>query len=139
MRTPSYGEVEEFCRLDGWTPLRPTDHQPYRKVLVCPDGNIVLDTHVSFDRKKSMSHGRWRAILRHQLACTEEDFWNVLHAREPLSRPCPPRTESPTGPIVAPNVMRVLSVDLHMSATDIEQLTTQQALELAQEYWSRSQ
>lgn len=137
MRTPDYGEIEAFCLVDGWTALTATTHQPYRKILVCPPDNIVLGTHVSFDRRKTPSPGRWRAMLRHQLQCTENEFWSALRSKKSLDRPCPPLPDVPTGPRVAPNVMRVLAMGLHLSADQIQRLTTDEAVRLAQEYWSR--
>jgi len=55
----------------------------YENVL--PDG-IVLRTHRSFSSRKTMSPGRFKAILRYQLRVTEEQFWQALATRSPVDR-----------------------------------------------------
>lgn len=83
MRTPTWAQVERFCRIDGWREVRRTGHVHFEKVLA--DGT-VLRTHRSFASRKTMSPGRFRAVLRHQLRVTEEQFWRVLETRKPVDR-----------------------------------------------------
>lgn len=83
MRTPTWGEVERFCRIDGWREVRRSGHVFYEKVLA--DGTM-LRTHRSFASRKTMSPGRFRAILRHQLRVTEREFWSALETNEPAER-----------------------------------------------------
>jgi hypothetical protein len=83
VRTPTWAEIERFCRIDGWTEARRSSHVFYEKVLA--DGR-VLRTHRSFASRKAMSAGRFKAILRYQLAVTEEQFWEVLETRTPAER-----------------------------------------------------
>ncbi len=83
MRTPTWAEIERFCWIDGWHEVRRSDHVFYEKVL--PDG-IVLRTHRSFSSRKTMSPGRFKAILRYQLRVTEEQFWQALDTRSPVDR-----------------------------------------------------
>lgn len=83
MRTPTWGEVERFCRIDGWREVRRSGHVFYEKVLA--DGTM-LRTHRSFASRKTMSPGRFRAILRHQLRVTEQEFWSALETNEPVER-----------------------------------------------------
>jgi len=51
MRTPTWSQVEAFCRKDGWEEIRETDHVFYRRVL---ENGTVLETHRSFSTKKTM-------------------------------------------------------------------------------------
>jgi predicted RNA binding protein YcfA (HicA-like mRNA interferase family) len=84
VKTPTWNEVEEFCRKDGWELVRSTGHSFYRKVL--PDGT-VLETHTSFSGDKTMSPGRFAAILRTQLKVSPEAFWETLRSGQPVRRP----------------------------------------------------
>lgn len=83
MRTPTWAQVERFCRIDGWREVRRSGHVHFEKVL--PDGT-VLRTHRSFSSKKTMSPGRFKAILRYQLVVTEDQFWQALESRQPVDR-----------------------------------------------------
>jgi hypothetical protein len=83
VRTPTWGQIEQFCRIDGWREVRRTGHVHYEKLLA--DGT-VLRTHRSFSSRKSMSPGRFKAVLRHQLCVTEEQFWSVLETGNPIQR-----------------------------------------------------
>ena len=60
-----------------------SDHVFYEKVL--PEG-IVVRTHRSFSSRKTMSPGRFKAILGYQLRVTEEQFWQALDTRSPVDR-----------------------------------------------------
>ena len=75
MRTPTWAQIERYCRKDGWAEVRRSGRIFFEKVL--GDGT-VLRTHRSFSSRKSMSPGRFKAILRHQLKVSEEEFWRVL-------------------------------------------------------------
>jgi hypothetical protein len=75
VKTPTWGEVERHCRLDGWHERRRSGHVFFEKVL--PDGT-VLQMHRSLSRRKTMSPGRFKAILRYQLKTTEAEFSRVL-------------------------------------------------------------
>ena len=83
MRTPTWAQVERFCRIDGWREVRRGGHVHFEKVL--PDGT-VLRTHRLFSSRKTMSPGRFKAILRYQLAVTEDQFWRALEGRQPVDR-----------------------------------------------------
>jgi hypothetical protein len=83
VRTPTWAQVEKFCRLDGWSEVRRTDHAHFEKVLA--DG-AVLRTHRSFASRKTMSPGRFKAILRYQLRVTEEQFWQTLDTGKSVDR-----------------------------------------------------
>jgi hypothetical protein len=83
VKTPTWAEVERFCQVDGWREVRRTGHVRFEKVL--PDGT-VLRTHRSVASRKSMSPGRFKAILRHQLRVSEVQFWSALDTGLPVDR-----------------------------------------------------
>jgi hypothetical protein len=85
-RTPSWGEIEKFCQIDGWNFVRSSGHSFYRKVL--PSGE-TLETHTSFSGNKSMSHRVFSVILRTQLKVSRAKFWQALETGEPVERPVP--------------------------------------------------
>lgn len=84
MRTPTWAEIERFCRIDGWQEVQRSGHVFYEKVLA--DGT-VLRTHRSLASRKTMSPGRFKAMLRHQLDVTEDQFWLTLETKKPVERP----------------------------------------------------
>jgi hypothetical protein len=86
VRTPTWAQIERFCRIDGWHEVCRSDHVFYEKVL--PDG-IVLRTHRSFSSRKTMSPGRFKAILRYQLRVTDGQFWQALDTRSAVDRSAP--------------------------------------------------
>lgn len=86
MRTPSWDELREFLRYDDWEEDRSTGHDFFEKTL--PDGEI-LRTHTSRSGAKTMSPGRFKAILADQLQLSEAEFWEVLRTRSPARRPSP--------------------------------------------------
>jgi len=131
VKTPTWGEIERFCRVDGWREVRRSDHVFYQKVL--PDGT-VLRTHRSFAGHKTMSPGRFKAILRNQLRVSEEDFWRALETGEPVERPsAPPEAEATLPAYLA----RVLERELHLSQEEIAALSEEEAKRLADEHWSK--
>ena len=58
-------------------------HVPPRAVgqYHAPTDGTLLQTHRSHAKRKTISPGRFRAILRYQLGVTEEEFWRVLEGR----------------------------------------------------------
>lgn len=91
-RTPSWDEIERFCRIDGWTHVRSTDHEFWQRVL--PSGE-VSETHTSFASRKTMSQGRFAAILRSQLQVSRREFWNALQTGQAVERPSAEIEEGP--------------------------------------------
>lgn len=131
MRTPTWGEIERFCRADGWREARSTDHVFFEKTL--GDGT-VLRRHRSFASGKTMSPGRFKAILGTQLQVSEEDFWRAIETGKPVTRPSrPPATEAALPAYAA----RVLKDELHLSEDEIARLTSAEAERLVHEHWSR--
>ena len=84
MRTPSWDDLREFLRHDDWQEDRATGHDFYEKTL--PDGEI-LRTHASRSGSKTMSPGRFKAILSDQLLLSEAEFWEVLRTKMSARRP----------------------------------------------------
>jgi hypothetical protein len=131
VRTPTWGEVERFCQIDGWTETRRTDHVFFEKVLA--DGT-VLRTHRSFAATKTMSPGRFKAILRLQLRVSEEDFWRALEIGKPVARPSEPPEDAPRLPLY---LVRVLTDELGKSEAEIAELSAAEAERLVHEHWAR--
>lgn len=92
MRTPSWDELREFLKHDDWEDDRATGHDFFEKAL--PDGEI-LRTHASRSGSKTMSPGRFKAILSDQLRLSEAEFWEVLRTRSPAPRPSPAPEPAP--------------------------------------------
>lgn len=130
-RTPTWREIEQFCRIDGWRLIRETDHRFYQKLL--PSGE-VLETHSSFASSGTMSQGRFSAILRTQLRVTREEFWKALRTGQPVERPAPVE-ETRSGHKLY--VVRVLKHDLGMTEEEIARLSVEEAEHLVHEHWSR--
>ena len=92
MRTPSWDEFREFLKHDCWTEDRTTGHDFFEKTL--PDGEI-LRTHASRSGAKTMSPGRFKAILADQLKLNEAESWEVLRTGTPGTRPSPAPEPAP--------------------------------------------
>jgi hypothetical protein len=75
VKTPSWDEIREFLKHDGWTSDRATGHTFFEKTL--PDGEI-LQTHVSHSGSKTMTPGRFKAILADQLRIDEDKARELL-------------------------------------------------------------
>lgn len=131
MKTPTWGEVEHFCRVDGWQELRRTGHVFFEKTLA--DGT-VLRTHRSFAGRKTMSPGRFKAVLREQLRVSEQDFWRALETGQAVARPSQPPTADPGLPAY---LVRVLKAELHLSEAEIAELEPAEAQRLVHEHWSQ--
>jgi hypothetical protein len=133
VRTPTWGEIERFCRIDGWRESQRTGHVFFEKTL--SDGT-VLRTHRSFAAGKTMSPGRFKDILRSQLQVSKEDFWRTLETGEPVARPSAPPAEEAELPAY---VVHVLRDELHLTEAEIGELAPAQAERLVHEHWSRPQ
>jgi hypothetical protein len=93
LRTPNWDEFREFLRHDDWEEDRATGHDFFEKTL--PDGEI-LRTHASWSGSKTMSPGRFKAILSDQLRLSGADFREVLRTKTPAPRPSPTPEPAPT-------------------------------------------
>ena len=92
MKTPTWDEFREFLKHDDWDEDRATGGDFYEKTL--PDGEI-LRTHASRSGSKTMSPGRFKAILADQLRLGEAEFWDVLRTKAPAPRPSPAPEPAP--------------------------------------------
>ena len=92
MRTPSWDECREFLRHDDWEEDRATGHDFFEKTL--PDGEL-LRTHASRSGSKTISPGRFKAIMSDQLQLSEAEFWEVLRTKTPAPRPSPAPDRAP--------------------------------------------
>jgi hypothetical protein len=92
VRTPTWDEFREFLRYDDWAEDRATGHDFFEKTL--SDGEI-LRTHASRSGSKTMSPGRFKAILSDQLRLSEAEFWDVLRTNAPAPRPSPAPEPAP--------------------------------------------
>lgn len=136
--SPSWADVEKFLGIDAWRQIpagerggRRQTHIFFEKLL--PDGRL-LQTHISHDRSKKISPGRFGTILREQLEVSRADFWKAIRSGEPVSRP----VEIEEGPVEHDVwVIAVLVGELHMSAEEIEGLSEEAAIALVHEHWAR--
>lgn len=135
---PSWGEIEKFLKIDGWTRLPASsrggssqDHIFFEKLL---DSGELLQTHISHSRGSRPSSGRFASILRHQIKISRTDFWQALRSGEPVARPAPAEAEQVEHEAW---VVAVLAGDLHMTAQEIATLDAEHARQLVLDHWSR--
>ncbi len=122
MKTPSYDEIREFLQVDGWTRRRKTGHEFFERVL--PNGD-VLETRASWSGTKTMSPGRFKAILSDQLKITEQQFWDVLRTRKPAIRPAPGVEPEPRS--LPKWLDQALRRELRLGDAEMASLTEEQA------------
>lgn len=134
-RTPTWAEIEDFCRIDGWEMARETDHRHYQKLLDGDHPGNPLETHVSHDSGGTMSQDRWSFILRTQLKVSRREFWEALQTGDPVDRPVP--EEEPAPPTHEAWVLRVLRHELHLGDEEIAASSPEEGVHRVQEHWSR--
>lgn len=123
MRTPTWDELREFLKYDDWEPERATDHDHFEKAL--PDGEI-LRTRASRAGSKTMSPGRFKAILADQLRLSEAEVWEVVRTKTPAARPSPAAELPPKSlPLW---LARALDREVGLSREQISQLDEDAAL-----------
>lgn len=135
--SPSWGDIRDFLAADRWQELpsaarggSQTDHIWFAKTL--PDGRL-LQTKVSHSTKKTVSAGRFRAICRHELEVSVNEFWACARSGKPLDRPVPidePEYQHPAW------VVNVLVGQLHMSGEEVAKLGREEAERLVHEHWA---
>ena len=136
--SPTWADIKAFLAADGWRELpsgarggSSADHIFYEKAL--PDGR-VLQTHVSHSANKSLSAGRFREILRHQLEVSKDAFWEAIRTSTPVDRPAP--VEAPEPHQHPAWVVAVLVGKLHMTGEDIAKLSPDEAQARVQQFWT---
>jgi hypothetical protein len=133
-RTPTWAEIEEFCRIDGWEMVRETDHRHYEKLLGEDHPDNPLQTHVSHDGGGTMSQDRFSLILRTQLKVSRREFWEALESGNAVDRPVP--EEEPPPPMHEAWVLQVLRHDLRLSDEEIADLSVEEGKRRVHEHWS---
>lgn len=135
---PTWGEVEEFLRIDGWRKITKRErggtrsrHVFFEKVL---DDGRVLQTHISQSRQKTMSPGRFGSVIREQLEVSREQFWEAISSKSPVERP----TEVDERPVEHEAwVVRVLVGELHVTPKDVAALSPEEGQKLVEDHWSK--
>lgn len=137
--SPTWADVERFLAADGWRQIpaaerggRRQRHIFFEKLL--PDGRL-LQTHISHDRSKAASPGRFATILREQLQVSRAAFLEAIRSGQPVARPVDPDNEAPVEH--EPWVISVLVGELHMGAEEIEGLSETEAVALVHKHWAR--
>jgi len=132
VKTPSWDEIREFLRLDRWREDRVTGHDFFEKTL--PDGEL-LRTHASRSGGKSMSPGRFKAILSDQLQISAVEFWEVLRTGEPAPRPSPgPEPPPPSLPLW---LARALERECGLTLEEVAEVDEDDARRMLEERRSR--
>lgn len=136
-KSPTFGDIKDFLEADGWRPVRVGGrrhrHVRYEKLLA--DGRL-LQTQISHSRDRSISPGRFAAILREQLEVSREQFWQAIRASEAVDRPV--ELDEPESTTEHPAwVIRVLVEEIHLSAEEIARLSPQAAMDRVHAHWSR--
>ena len=131
-RTPSWDEIEAFLAIDGWREVRSGGHVFFEKVLPSAE---ILRSHRSHAGSKTMSQGRFGAILAHQLKVSRAEFWEALRSRRPVRRPSP--AVEPPPPSIPVWVAEVLEKELRLSPEEIGRLAPDEARRMAEEAWSK--
>lgn len=133
MRTPTWADVRDFLRHDDWVPdrSRSTDHDHFEKTL--PNGGILI-TRVSRSGSKTMSPGRFKAILADQLQVDEGTFREVIRTKVRATRPVPEPEPAPASlPLWLVEQLEVEGID----QSDIEGLDEESARALLTEARSK--
>jgi len=128
VRTPTWNEFREFLKYDDWEPDRATGHDHFEKAL--PDGEI-LRTRASRAGSKTMSPGRFKAILADQLRISEAEFRAKSQATRPSPAPEPAPKSLPLW------LARALERELGLSREQIAELDEEAALLTLNEVRSR--
>lgn len=81
---PTWADIDAFCKADGWTEARSTDHVHWEKAL--PSGE-VLKTHRSLATNKVIKANRFGVILRKQLQVSRQQFWEAVQSGVAVDRP----------------------------------------------------
>lgn len=132
MRTPTWDELRDFLKYDDWDEDRATGHDFFEKTL--PDAEI-LRTHASRSGSKTISPGRFKAILADQLQLSEAEFWEVLRTRTPAPRPS--RTPEPAPKSLPLWLAGALEREVGMTRKQIAQLDETEARRQLDEARSR--
>jgi hypothetical protein len=129
MPQPSFGDIREFCRIDGWDEKKSAkgktgDHFRYRKVLA--DGRIVR-TKASHGNDQIGDPSLWERIWRDQLGLeSEEHFWEALRTKRPVDRGTAD-AQPPAGETVPLWLVRRLVLEVGVPEAEVRRLTREEA------------
>jgi hypothetical protein len=128
--TPTWGDVDAFCKADGWVEVRTTDHVHWEKTL---QSGEVLRTHRSLAADKAIGPNLFALILREQLNVNKVEFWAAVDTGEPVDRPVDPLEEAP--PEYALWVVMGLA-KFGIYEDEVRKMTPQAAEALLQQKWA---
>jgi hypothetical protein len=131
-RPPTWREFERFLAIDGWVEVRRTGHVFYEKVL---PGGEILQTHRSLAGDKTMSMGRFRAILAVQARVSVAEFWAALTTGDPVPRPSPQPEVPPPG--LPAWLALALEHEVGLDGSELQRLDVEAAQTLLNEHRSR--
>lgn len=127
MRTPTWRQLEKFCRVEGWDDAdalrgRPTgDHRRFR--LTLPSGD-VLRTKVSHGTGQ-IGRDLFKHILGEQLRVTEKDFWRAVDKGIPPVRGATP--QPPAGHRLPAALVEPLVRDYGVTDAELRTMSEEQA------------
>jgi hypothetical protein len=132
---PTRSAHEDFCRTEGWTPVRNArgktgDHVTYELPL---DDGRILRTRISHPPDRT-GYGKqiWSHILRDQLDVDDAVFWACVQdkVKPKRGKPEPPAEALPA------DLVHLLSSRLRLSAAEIAAMSKDEAIARMQEHWS---
>jgi hypothetical protein len=142
MPQPRFGDIREFCRIDGWEQTTTAkgkkvgDHFRYRKTL--PDGTI-LRTRASHGNDQIGDPALWKRIWSEQLGLdNEQQFWDALNSGKPVPRGTT-EPAAPAGPSLPLWLYRKLLVEVRVPEAELASLSEAQALARLHEHYARPQ
>lgn len=137
MRPLPHSAHRTFVETEGWEKKgtvrgsgKTGDHHRYRLTLSNGD---VLSTRVSHGPGQIDDPGLVAAILRDQLAVSEEDLWRCVDHGVLPPRP-QPAAPDPPGEVLDAKLVRNLIRKVAMSETEIGQLTRAEAVARWQQF-----
>lgn len=127
---PTWGDIDAFCKADGWSAVRTTDHVHWEKTLASGE---VLSTHRSFAAEKAIGLNTFATILREQLRVNKSEFWAAINSGTPVDRPVDPLEDAPPQyPLWV--IMGLAKYGVHEE--EVRHLTPEEATALLHEKWA---
>ncbi|MGH3038598.1 MAG: cytotoxic translational repressor of toxin-antitoxin stability system [Gaiellaceae bacterium] len=133
MPQPTYKNLRDFCRIDGWDDIskkrlgrkgKGLDHDRYEKRL---DDGGILRTKVSHGSGQYGDPGLWRHIWRDQLGLdSEEQFWEALRTGEPVERAVAAEAP-PSKPAIPGWLLSRLVFTVGIPEEEVNQMTLEEA------------